>query len=200
MVIERVRSRLKRNAEELRDASIFIVGTEGEHTERIYLSAFKSNKIKVVPVECDDGASSPDGVLRKVDEISKIFQFGDGDSFWLLVDKDAWTQKMFSDVYRECKKKGFMLCVSNHQFEIFLAHHFDDYDPLECSETKDIIKFLKIKLGGFSKSKYDASKLIGNAKLASDRCRIADTGKNEIWPDRPGSRAYLLVSDILSKA
>ncbi|MBL8651387.1 MAG: RloB domain-containing protein [Sphingopyxis sp.] len=200
MAIDRVRHELKRAPDQHRDASIFVVGTEGQHTEKIYISAYRSNRVKVVAVECDDGASSPEGVLAKVNEIADTFQFGEGDSFWLLVDRDAWTAKMFAHVYRECKKKGYTLCVSNRQFETFLALHFDDFDHQECKKSKCIVKFLKNKLGGFSKEKYDPKPLVALAKSACERCRALDVGGNEIWPDRPGSRADLLVSAIIAKS
>lgn len=199
MPIDRIRHSLKRSQRGNRDASIFLVGTEGEHTERIYLDIFDSPKIKVVAIPCDDGHSSPIGVLTKVLEARKKFDFGKGDSFWLLVDKDCWTEKMLSEVHSQCKKIGAKILVSNERFEVFLCSHFEDFFVSGEYKSKSYELFLKKKLGGYSKSKFDAKKLLGGVKLACEINRTRDDGKNEIYTNDCGSRAYVLVERIIDK-
>jgi hypothetical protein len=116
MAIDRRRRPLKRTGGELRDASLFIVATEGEKTEPLYFSIFKSPKLKVETLECEDGHSSPEGVLKRVTDFKRRYQFGPGDTFWVVVDRDRWTVKHLSAVFGECNRKDFTLLVARTSF------------------------------------------------------------------------------------
>lgn len=199
MPIDRVRSQMRRKEGELRDASIVLVGTEGEKTEAIYLDAFGSARVKVVTVVCDDGRSSPKGVLNKVSEAITRFNFGSGDTFWIIVDKDQWKEKEFSEVFALCRQKGITHVVSNERFEVFLCYHFTDFVGSPEFENGEYEKFLRAKLGVYRKNKFDAQRLRSLAKTACDACASADGGSHALWPDPPNSRAYLLVRAILEK-
>lgn len=176
MAIDRVRSSLRRRPEEHRDASIFLVATEGEHTESIYLATFRDPRIKVIPIPCEDGKSSPQGVLDRLSEAMTTFQFGGDDTFWILVDRDSWTERMFSEVNSECKKKNIFMSTSNARFEAFLCWHFDDFRDSEEFSTGDYENFLRKKLGSFSKTKFDAHKLRTNTARACSRAESDHSG------------------------
>ena len=45
--------------------------------------------------------------------------------FWLVVDKDKWTDKQLNDVKEKCNKNHFSLTVSNPCFEYWLLLHFE---------------------------------------------------------------------------
>jgi RloB-like protein len=198
VAISRLKRPLTRAAGVLRDASLFIIATEGEKTEPLYFEAFQSQRLKTIPIPCEDGKSSPEAVLIRIDEYKKKYDFGNGDSFWLVIDRDKWPEKTLSAVASECRKKQFTLIVSNPYFEVWIAQHFADELPLPLTK-RSMQKHLKDKLGSFSKTKYDVEAL---HKLCPDACTRAkemDLGENEIWPDNPGSRVYLLVENILTK-
>lgn len=196
MPLSRVRRSLKRTGEELRDASIFLVATEGEKTERLYLDQFRNRRVKVVPIVCDDGHSSPSGVFDKLSEAVKAFDFGAGDSFWLVVDKDQWEEAMFADVRRRCADSGFNLLVSHHRFEAFLCLHFEDCSEDTRFESGEYEEFLREKLGSYNKNNYDAERIFQLRETGCYQAEERDDQANEIFPPEHCSRVYMLVRAI----
>ena len=198
MAIDRRKRPLVRDRGEWRDASLFIVATEGEKTEKIYLSCFHSQKIKVVTLECTDGRSSPEGVLDRIDAYKNKYQLGAGDTFWLLIDRDSWRTKMLSAVASECRRKEFSLLISNPMFEVWLAFHFDDDLPEKLTK-RSLASHLRKVMGRFSKSDYPTHNLSIQAKVACEKARARDKDLNSLWPISPGSRAYRLLEEILAR-
>ncbi len=199
MKLDRVKQSLKRREGHVRDASLFVVATEGEKTEEIYLNSFQSSRIKVIAVICDDGKSSPDGVLARLSSVMKAFQFGDGDSFWMLIDRDRWTEAMLSAVHSEAKKKGISILCSNQRFEVFLCAHFEEFETSQHIKEGRYEEFLKERLNHFNKTNYDCTDIRKNAAAACDRCERLDISQTELWPPEHSSRAYKLVRSLLSR-
>ena len=198
MSLERVKKSLQRQPGEFRDASLVIVATEGEHTERLYLDQFRNRRVKVVPVVCEDGTSSPEGTLNRLNVALDAFDVGDGDSFWLLVDRDQWTEAMFSQVRSQCVQKGYTLAVSNRRFEAFLALHVENAANSPLFLAGDYEAVIRSTLGSYNKTSYNAATLFENRHIACDQCRALDTMENAIFPPDHCSRAYLLVEHIES--
>src|SRR5688572_27175989 len=89
-----------------RDASLIIVATEGEKTEKIYLDAlheaYRNLKVHVEVLERKETASSPQHVLENMNEFKKEYSLEADDQLWLVVDVDTWPERMLSDVASEC--------------------------------------------------------------------------------------------------
>lgn len=199
MSIDRVKRDLKRQSGRRRDPTLFLVATEGEQSEIIYLDALKSDRIRIVSLGATDGRSSPKGVFDRIKQVKDAVDFGAGDTFWLLCDRDQWPEKMFAEVNALCKQCEITLCTSNERFEVFLCHHFDDFIGSEAWDNGEYERFLREHLGAYSKTKFDASKLVSTAPEACRRCEELDDNLTELWPNKPNSRAYLLLSAILAK-
>lgn len=197
MPIDRRKRPLKRVMGQLRDATLFIVATEGRRTEPIYFGIFMSPRIRVETLGCEDGHSSPEGVLDRVTDFQRKYQFGAGDTFWLVLDRDDWKIKTLTHVFTECRKKDVSLLISNPMFEIWLALHFDDALPENLSK-KSLSAHLRRLLGSYSKSNYPADSLLERSEKACERAKNNDSGTNPIWPDSPGTRVYKLVAEILN--
>lgn len=199
MSIDRIRRELKRSTGRRRDPTLFFVATEGSRSEIIYLEAIKSDRIRILALGSADGRSSPQGVFDRIKEVKRAVDYGTGDSFWLLCDRDLWPEKMFAEVNSLCKQSGIALCTSNERFEVFLCHHFPDFPDSEAWINGEYETFLREKLGAYQKNKFDAAKIVVNAAEACKKCDEFDDHETELWPNRPNSRAYLLISAILSK-
>jgi RloB-like protein len=198
MAIDRRKRPLKRDEGEWRDASLFIIATEGEKTEPRYFGLFKSPKIKVLTLECRDGRSSPDAVMERISEFKGKYYFGRGDTFWLVVDRDRWTIKTLSAVFAECRRRDLVMTVSNPQFEVWLAFHFQNDLPTPPTKA-NLTRHLRALLGSYSKTRFPTDGLVERSPQACQRARQADTSPNAIWPDAPGSRVYLLTEELLRK-
>lgn len=100
----------------LRDASLIIIASEGRQTEKQYFESdcFSSSRLKIIVLESIDNKSAPSHVLHRIKEhINSQLKGGEkdlqrGDQFWLVVDKDNWTDKMLSNVCASAQqmKKG----------------------------------------------------------------------------------------------
>jgi hypothetical protein len=73
MAINRSKRPLVRDHGEVRDATLFIVATEGEKTEKIYFSVFRSSRLKVRLLPTLDGKSSPNSVLERISEFQSAY-------------------------------------------------------------------------------------------------------------------------------
>lgn len=198
MAIDRRKRPLVRERGDWRDASLFIIATEGEKTEPRYFDLFRSARVKVKMLPCEDGASSPEGVLKRIAEFKKAYHFGKGDSFWLVIDKDRWTIKAITAVFSECRRKKFTMVISNPQFEIWLSLHFEAELPNPITKMS-LVKHLKAEMGSYSKHNFPADGLLEKCEDASRRAKALDVGPHAIWPDCPGSRVYSLVDSLLAK-
>jgi len=196
MAIDRRKRPLIRQPGDWRDATLFIVATEGEKTEPRYFEIFSHPRVKIKTIECPDGKSAPEHVLDRMVQFAQSFHFGDGDSFWLVIDRDRWTIKSLSYVYMECRKKGYNLTISNPCFEAWLAFHFDDKIPIPATQ-KSLSSHLRSLLGSYSKSEYPLEILKESVERACRNAELNDKGENEIWPESPGSRVYVLVKELL---
>lgn len=181
-----------------RDARLIVVATEGEHTERIYLEAFTSRRVQIVTLPTDDCKSSPADVAKRIAAYKDEYQVGEGDEFWIVVDRDAWNEGALSSIAEDCSKdETKWLAVSNPCFEVWLALHFTNEIP-EDLKSKNSAKFLRKHLAGYKKSSFKVDELVKNVADAINRARDRDVPSDR-WPNKVGSRVYLLMESILRK-
>jgi len=85
------RTRLLPRETNVRDSRLFIVATEGQHTEKQYFEGFVSRRLRVEVLSTGpDGRSSPKGVLDRLDVFRQQYDLGTDDELWLVVDTDQW--------------------------------------------------------------------------------------------------------------
>lgn len=182
----------------LRDARLVVIATEGEKTEKIYFSIFGSTKVKVQTIPCEDGKSSPEHTLARLEVFRRKYELDSDDELWLAIDKDRWTNKALAEVARRSKAAGFGLALSNPCFEIWLLlHYLDDVGGILRSADAEVL--LREKRGGYNKSKYDPADFFGRLDDAIERAKILDIKPRERWPNQVGSRVYRIVESILER-
>lgn len=179
-----------------RDATLFVIATEGEVTEPEYFKTFRSSRIQVKVLNTENGASAPDKVLERMQEFKKQFDLKEDDQLFLVIDTDRWPPQALSAVAKSCVEQRFTLSVSNPCFEVWLALHFFECHEIKAS-SKDLNEQLKSHLGGYNKSINPAWITRERVIAACKNAKIMDTKPTDRWPQTTGSRVYLIMDELI---
>lgn len=194
---------LNRKEEHVRDTSLIIIATEGEKREPLYfeMDVFRNNKkIQVKVISTTNGESSPTDVLSRLHEYASEYQFGEGDQFWLVIDKDRWSNKNLYEIKELCNDRNYRLALSNPCFELWLLLHFRKENELPLKgqmNCTDIKKLLNPQLNERDEGNYDAT-YARWVKHAIKEARCLDKHPGAPFPDCPGTRIYQLVEILIS--
>lgn len=199
----------------LRDANLFIIATEGKETEKQYFEDFanfyQNSKVNVKVIDKIKEDSDPTAVLNALISFEKEFDFNKkvGDELWIVIDKDAWKDKMLREVAKICQQKDYFLALSNPCFELWLLLHIKNLNEYSQEELKAIFENVKTKnkthleillatlLGSYNKSKIDTSKFLPHIDFAIFQAHDLDTNPDERWQNGLGTRVYLLTEKLL---
>lgn len=214
-------SLMRERREAYRDARIIVVASEGKDTERIYLKAlaneYANPRVHVHILERskdEQNNSSPEHVLKQLNDYKGQYALEADDELWLVIDKDRWTEAMLSHVATECSQDSFMhMALSNPCFELWLLLHFVDPALLTFEEqeqwmnnrrrSKNADPYLKIRLryemGSYHEAAYDTQQLMSHVDIAIERARALDINPADRWPQTLGTRMYLLAESVMNK-
>ena len=214
-------SLMRERQEAFRDARLIIIASEGKDTERIYFKAlakeYTNPRVHVHILErseAEQNNSSPEHVLKQLNDYKEQYALEADDELWLVVDKDRWTDAMLSRVATECAQDEYMhMALSNPCIELWLLLHLVDISILTHEEhlqwlenrrkSKNTDPYLKVRLrqemGSYHESAYDAQMLIVNVEMAIERARTLDKNHADRWPQTLGTRVYLLAESVMNK-
>ena len=214
-------SLMRERREAFRDARLIVIASEGKDTERIYFKAlakeYTNPRVHVHILERsvdEQNNSSPEYVLKQLNDYKSQYELEADDELWLVVDKDRWTEAMLSRVATECSQEVAMhMALSNPCFELWLLLHIEDSTSLTPEEqkrwmenrrkSKNADPYLKVrlrqKLGSYHESSYDALALIAHVEDAIERARTLDKNPNDRWPQTLGTRVYLLAESVMNR-
>jgi RloB-like protein len=189
-----------------RDASLFVIATEGAETEQRYFNGLKQRwhnpRIHVEVLTREDvSLSSPDAVLNSLDSFAASWHLRADDQLWLVIDCDSWRDQMLAAVARESGQKGYHLAVSNPCFELWLLLHFEDV-PAQSIQRRQLLfnndaKILKKEVAKRISANKDYIDLFFRyVGLAIERARVLDQSPNQRWPKQLGTRVHLLVEQL----
>lgn len=212
---------MRERREAFRDARLIVIASEGKDTERIYFKAlakeYSNPRVHVHILERsvdEQNNSSPEHVLKQLNDYKSQYELEADDELWLVVDKDRWTEAMLSRVATECSKGIAMhMALSNPCFELWLLLHIEDVALLTPEEQKQWMEnrkksknadpYLKArlrqKMGSYHESSYDAQTLMAHVGNAIERARTLDKNPNDRWPQTLGTRVYLLAKSVMNK-
>ena len=212
---------MRERREAFRDARLIVIASEGKDTERIYFKAlakeYTNPRVHVHILErseAEQNNSSPDHVLKQLNDYKSQYELEADDELWLVIDKDRWTEAMLSRVATECSQEVAMhMALSNPCFELWLLLHIEDSALLTPEEQKQWIEnrrkskngdpYLKVrlrqKMGSYHESSYDALALIAHVEDAIERARALDNNPNDRWPQTLGTRVYLLAESVMNR-
>ena len=214
-------SLMRERQEAFRDARLIIIASEGKDTERIYFKAlakeYTNPRVHVHILErseAEQNNSSPEHVLKQLNDYKEQYALEADDELWLVVDKDRWTEAMLSHVATECAQDNYMhMALSNPCIELWLLLHLVDISILTHEEhlqwlenrrkSKNTDPYLKVRLrqemGSYHESAYDASMLIANVETAIEQAKTLDKNLADRWPQTLGTRVYLLAESVMNR-
>lgn len=212
---------MRERQEAFRDARLIVIASEGKDTERIYFKAlakeYSNPRVHVHILErseAEQNNSSPEHVLKQLNNYKEQYALEADDELWLVVDKDRWTEAMLSRVATECAQDDYMhMALSNPCIEFWLLLHLVDVSLLTHEEqlqwlenrrkSRNTDPYLKVRLrqemGSYHESAYDAQMLIANVETAIERARALDKNSADRWPQTLGTRVYLLAESIMNR-
>lgn len=181
----------------VRDARIFVIATEGQETEKQYLSLFENPRVnvKILPTG-SDGLSAPKQVLERLAQFQQEYQLGDGDEFWLMVDVDRQRGQFLDEVTRGAREIGCQLAISNPCFELWLLLHFAEADRAD-TDCNALEKQLKSLPGGYNKTRLVLPTYRLRVAEAVTRAKALEGRPDLRWPDFPGTHVYKVVEKLL---
>ena len=213
---------MRERQEAFRDARLIVIASEGKDTERIYFKAlakeYTNPRVHVHILErseAEQNNSSPEHVLKQLNDYKEQYALEADDELWLVIDKDRWTEAMLSRVATECTQDEYMhMALSNPCFELWLLLHIEDAVSLTPEEqmlwmenrrkSKNSDPYLKVslrqKMGSYHESSYDALSLIVHVEDAIERARALDKNPNDRWPQTLGTRVYLLAESVMNRS
>lgn len=199
------------------DAKLIIIAAEGSVTEGQYFhdlaspQYFFNSRIYVEVLERSKTASAPEHVLAQLDAFKRQYQLRKIDELWLVIDVDQWGSAKLSSIGRQCEQKSYYLAVSNPCFEIWLLFHhraIDDYTEDEQGELLEnrrdgsrtrLDRELVDILGAYNRSNLNTEHFLPHVERAVQNARDADENPGHRWPNRLGSRVYLLVEKVMDR-
>ncbi|WP_293146414.1 MULTISPECIES: RloB family protein [unclassified Microcoleus] len=191
------RTKLLDRQQDRRDAKLFIVATEGKETEKQYFRIFNSSRIKVeILATTEDGKSSPEYVLERLDIFKERYDLDEDDMLWLVSDVDRWGAKKLSSVCSQARQKGYNLAISNPCFEVWLTLHFEELNTQDrtCDNFKARLRTI---LGSYNGSNLDISAYQQNIENAVNRAKNLHQISQQDWPPTLGTHVYRLVEILL---
>ena len=212
---------MRERQEAFRDARLIVIASEGKDTERIYFNAlakeYANPRVHVHILErseSEQNNSSPEHVLKQLNDYKEQYSLEADDELWLVVDKDRWTEAMLSHVATECAQDDYMhMALSNPCIELWLLLHLVVVSSLSQEEqrqwlenrrkSKNADPYLKVRLrqemGTYHESAYDAQMLIAHVEDAIARAKALDTNPTDRWPQSLGTRVYLLAESVMNR-
>ena len=212
---------MRERREAFRDARLIVIASEGKDTERIYFKAlakeYTNPRVHVHILERsvdEQNNSSPEYVLKQLNDYKSQYELEADDELWLVVDKDRWTEAMLSRVAAECSQEVAMhMALSNPCFELWLLLHIEDATSLTPEEqmqwmenrrkSKNADPYLKVllrqKMGSYHEADYDALMLIKHVEVAIVRAKALDRNPADRWPQTLGTRVYLLAESVMDR-
>lgn len=203
--------------EGIRSAKLIVVASEGRKTESIYFEALRDtialSNVIIEVLKRDDNHSSPDNVLAQLKDFKSQYSLEDDDELWMVIDRDKWTEKMLSDVARQCGQDKYLhIALSNPCFELWLLLHLEDVSAMNEEdktklrenkrESKNGVPWLKKRLrkrmGAYQESSYDTAVLLPHLQSARNRAEQLDVRKKHRWPQDIGTRVYKIIDSINS--
>lgn len=214
-------SLMRERREAFRDARLIVIASEGKDTERIYFKAlakeYTNPRVHVHILERskdEQNNSSPEHVLKQLNDYKGHYELESDDELWLVVDRDRWTEAMLSRVATECAQDNFMyVALSNPCIELWLLLHLVDATLLTPEEqqlwmenrrkSKNADPYLKVRLrqemGSYHESSYDTKMLIEHVEVAIARAKALDKNPADRWPQTLGTRVYLLAESVMNR-
>lgn len=194
---------LKRTLDLKRDASLVVIASEDRYAPKQYFALFHSTRIQFRVLETENGNSSPEHVIDRLDKYKDEYQIGEGDQFWLVCDTDHWINhqhiKNLVGVIRRCRQKGIGVALSNPCFDLWLLLHFTDFHSQTPIDCKKIGQLIRSAVGGYNKTRiYNLPFSNDSVHRALSRAKKSFSTSSEI-PRVPQTAVFQILDDLVER-
>jgi hypothetical protein len=184
-----------------------VIACEGAVTEPAYFNGIKAYlhnprlHIEVLRRE-DPTLSAPEHVQRMLMRFTEEYRRRDGDTFWLVADRDSWREEHLSQVATEFQQRGFTMAISNPCFELWLLLHFEEVHLFPDEQRAELERneegLLKSRVAIYRRYKATDWEICQpHWRTAVERARILDVRPEDRWPQQLGTHVYRLVERLL---
>ena len=187
-----------------RDASLIVIASEDRYGPEDYFRRFRTRRVQFKVLPTIGGSSSPEAVLRRLENYRRENELMDEDQLWICIDRDHWTDNRhmagLRNVLRRCNQGGYNIAFCNPSFELWLLLHYEDVDPQSCPspDAEQIEGRLRRVAGGYKKHNPGRLTIDGDqVRQAMERARQMDV--DEEFPDSPVARVYRIIDVLLER-
>ncbi|MHB0955921.1 MAG: RloB family protein [Pirellulaceae bacterium] len=180
-----------------RDARLIVIACEDTHAVEQYFRRFRAQKVQFRFLVTEEGRSSPEDVLARLDKFKSEVATEEDDELWVCIDTDHWVKgshlKNLTRVLQQCRQKNYRVAISNPCFELWLLLHFCDC-ATEYKGCSEVEQRLSRAAGGYCKCRCDRLKIqVQQVEDALRRARALDRDEKDVIPMYPVTRVYRLV-------
>jgi hypothetical protein len=174
-----------------RDSFFFLVVCEAKNREPEYFRFFEgiSSRVQIVPVESQEGNSSPEKLISNALAKEKELEGFDpkAEQVWFVIDTDRWRDQI-RDLRKACStRKHWKVVQSNPCFEVWLYFHaksgLPDVEKIDqCNTWKPLIPMV-IK-GGFNSDFHPIAIEVATNNARNAYQGVGDTpnpGSTQVW-------------------
>ena len=199
----RKRRPLDRDDGVVRDASLIVIASEDRYAVKDYFDKFQSKRFRFRVLPTDDGRSSPEAVLQRLDDYRQEFDVGEDDELWACIDLDHWADANHIANLRRVRQmagqKGYRLAISHPCFEFWILLHFQDSPTSEIGRCADVSAILKGHSPGYSKASIkDLVLTVQQVEQAIERAEKL-ISEDPFSRDRPSTQMHLILESLRSK-
>jgi hypothetical protein len=193
---------LDRDLGVVRDASLIVIASEDTHAVESYFARFQPRRVQFKVLPTEEGHSSPQHIVDRLDKFRKEFYLDAGDQLWYCGDTDHWVRANhlpnLLQVMAHCNQAGYHVALSNPCFELWLLLHFVDF-PGHLNTCADLCRWLSQNAQGYSKDRGCQAVLTAEMiSQAAERAAAMDTDANQI-PEIITTRIYRILALLIGR-
>ena len=197
----RRKRKIDRETGKLADASLIVIASEDDKAVKQYFELFESVRVQFEVLNTEDGRSSPQSVLERIDAYKTEFQIGEEDEFWIVTDVDHWASpghiKNLIDVLQKSRQKDVAVALSNPCFDLWLLLHFVDFPTTQFERCDDVGQAIRAAVGAYNKVRvFDLPITMDSVELAISRAEQNDPGSDVLEKD--GTHVYRILEDMVN--
>jgi hypothetical protein len=187
----------------VRDANLIVIASEDRYAVKQYFEFFHSTRVQFRVLETEEGKSSPQHVMERLDAYIEEYDIGEGDQLWLVSDTDHWIEpghvQNLVEVVRLWRQKQIGVALSNPCFDLRLLLHFAEFPNQASLKCDEIGERIRAAVGQYNKSRvYNLP--IDNERVANaiQRSQANQPSSGEI-PNQTGTSVHMIVQDLVGR-
>ncbi len=184
-----------------RDTSLIVIASEDTHAVERYFDRFKPRRVQFRFLPTEDGRSSPQAIVARLDAYKTEFQIGVGDQLWYCGDIDHWADNNhrtnLNTVLSHCHNREYLVALSNPCFELWLLLHFEE-SPSQSLNCKTVCERLRTIAAGYSKKNGCGAEITDmHVQQAIARAKLGDTASG--LPGNPATQVHRIIESMAAR-